>query len=139
MATGEFEYVKPPHFYIDQASKEDPGIPTFGRKRREVIDPNPLINGVRPESNENEVEINIDDENTSTKKIVVKTKKRKPIPGRTPKLKGLEEEIAEKYSSGMGLSELAKLYGVSMPCISKTVRRAGGEIRGRGQPKGKPK
>lgn len=141
METGEFEYVKPPHFYIDQASKDtDVDIPQFSTGRRKVEGSNPLINGVRPntpEPEEGTVEIDIDDEKTSTKKIVVKVKSEKTLRGRTPKLCGQEDEIAKKYEEGLNLQKLSEMYGVSMPCISNAIRRAGVEIRTRGNRKGK--
>ena len=81
-----------------------------------------------------EIEISIDDDSTSTQKIVVKETE-KPARGRTPKLLGKEEEVAAKYSDGMTLKDLAEQYGVSVPCVSGAIKRTGTEIRSRGRQK----
>jgi hypothetical protein len=164
MEVGEFEYVKPLHLQVNKDSDEDDDLPTYKRKQKST-DPNPLINGIpravepidqktavqqsndmakeevdgKPKGTPNqghvtEIEIELDDSNTSTQKITVKETTR-PIRGRTPKLYGLEEEIAEKYSQGITLKDLAEIYGVSVPCMASTVRRAGVEIRSRGRQK----
>jgi len=138
--TGEFEYVKPPHFYIDKASEPEEDFLPHIKKREKVTSPNPLISGKRhkgkrdPKNKVTEVEIILDDENTTTKKIIV-TESSKPARGCLPKLHGLEMEVAEKYMQGMSLQELADLYGVSVPTLSATVKRAGGDVRKAGRPK----
>lgn len=136
---GEFEYVKPPHFYMDKASEEEDLLPHI-KKRKKITSPNPLVNGKRrsgkdtPNDKVTEIEIVIDDDSTTTKKIVV-TKTKKPVRGCSPKLEGLEIEIASKYLQGMTLQELADMYGVSVPTLSATVKRAGVEVRKAGRPR----
>ena len=138
---GEFEYVKPPHFYMDQASEEE--LPPFFSRRRKVEPSNPLINGRRPGAKKEEpkepvaeIEIEINDDKTTTKKIVV-TRTRKPTRGCPPKLQGQEQEIAEKYLAGRTLQQLSDEYGASMPCISATIKRGGAVVRSAGRPKKK--
>tara|TARA_Y100000004_G_scaffold5842_1_gene6781 strand:+ start:435 stop:953 length:519 start_codon:yes stop_codon:yes gene_type:complete len=170
MPDGEFEYVKPPHFYIDKEAEEDT-IPAPKIKSDKIVSTsNPLMDGNmnnnedQNEINETlhtfddspafdpeavsddeaegseetgqtaEIEISIDDDSTSTQKIVVKETE-KPSRGRTPKLLGQEEEIAAKYSDGMTLKELSDQYGVSVPCVSGAIKRTGTEIRSRGRQK----
>jgi hypothetical protein len=182
MTDGEFEYVKPPHFYIDKEAEEDIiPLPKI-TKERTVSTSNPLMDGDKTmEMNETEnedyknnvnetlhtfptnvtpsddfdpeavsdeketvdevkessgqvteIEISIDDDNTSTQKITVKETE-KPSRGRTPKLLGKEEEVAAKYSDGMTLKDLAQEYDVSVPCVSGAIKRTGTEIRSRGR------
>ncbi len=171
MPDGEFEYVKPPHFYIDKEAEEDT-IPSPKISEKTVSTSNPLMDGnkemntnedntqitetlhtfddtptfdpeaVAEEDTESveengqtaEIEISIDDDSTSTQKIVVKETE-KPSRGRTPKLRGKEEEIAAKYSDGMTLKDLSEQYGVSVPCVSGAIKRTGTEIRSRGRQK----
>ena len=137
---GEFEYIKPPHFYMDKASESEEDFLPHVKKRKKMSSPNPLISGKRhegkrgPKDRVTEVEIILDDDATTTKKIIV-TKATKPARGCLPKLHGLELEVAEKYMKGMSLQELADLYGVSVPTLSATVKRAGGDVRKAGRPK----
>ena len=189
---GEFEYVKPPHFYIDKEAEEESLVPTpkpkindnastarFERSSNPLMDTNmndfnttdegmdnvtedlhiadteeatPASISFLSASNEDpeteeeedmegdvhtdaattEIEISIDDDSTSTQKIVVKETS-KPTRGRTPKLQGREEEVAAKYGDGMTLKQLAEQYDVSVPCVSGAIKRTGAEIRSRGR------
>ena len=141
MPIGEFEYVKPPRFYMDKKVEEDLLPHLTERRDREKVS-NPFINGPRPltdnseewSDNVTEIEIVLDDTKTSTKRIVVKRTVKNRL-GRTPKLDGKEDEIVAKYNEGVTLKELAAMYGVSTPCMADTVRRGGGTVRARGRKK----
>lgn len=136
MAAGEFEYVKPPHFHVEDTSDSKP---TRTKKTMEdvnnISDDETSPEEVTDEDKgvEQEIEIEIDDE-TSTTKIVVKETV-KPSRGRTPKLSGLEEEVAAKYREGLTLKKLGELYEVSVPCVSNALKRAGEVPRSRGRQK----
>ena len=52
-------------------------------------------------------------------------------PALTP---GQAAEVHVLYAAGTALSELAAEYGCSKQAIARAVRRAGGELRGRGNP-----
>ncbi len=135
MAAGEFEYVKPPHFYVEDAPKLD--VLRLTKDADMVNSTNLNESQTVPETEtvveQSEIEIEIDDE-TSTTKIVVKETS-KPTRGRTPKLGGLEQEIADKYKNGGTLKELGEEYGVSVPCVSNALKRAGETVRSRGRKK----
>ena len=156
MPTGEFEYIKPPQFYADDVEVKEDFLPHLTDKREQARASNPLISGKRPRISEDipvvnnpegeepqpvdaseevtEIEITVDDANTSTHKIIVK-RLNKPIRGRIPILCGKEQEIIAKYNEGMILEELAHLYNVSTPCISRAITRGGGVVRKRGRRK----
>jgi|19_taG_2_1085344.scaffolds.fasta_scaffold24270_2 hypothetical protein len=147
MPAGEFEYIKPPQLYPNEKTEED-FLPHLTAKYDQAKSSNPLISGKRPlisEENEvsnkpdepdeiAEVEIVLDDSSTSTHKIIVK-KVNKPVRGRIPILYGQEQEIITKYNKGMILEDLARQYGVSVPCVSRAIVRGGGTIRNRGRRK----
>tara|TARA_Y100000034_G_scaffold94031_1_gene113912 strand:+ start:244 stop:657 length:414 start_codon:yes stop_codon:yes gene_type:complete len=135
MATGEFEYVKPPHFYIDNPEEElNAASENLSVKKTPSLEPE-LETEMDNSKETAEIEIEIDDK-TSTTKIVVK-ESTKPVRGRTPKLSGKESELAAKYRKGATLKELGAEYGVSVPCISNALKRAGETVRSRGRQKGK--
>lgn len=156
MPTGEFEYIKPLQFYADDVEVEEDFLPHLTDKREQARASNPLISGKRPRISEDtlmannpkgeeprsvdepeevaEIEIIVDDDNTSTHKITVK-KLNQPIRGRIPILSGKEQEIIAKYNKGMLLEELAHLYNVSTPCVSRAITRGGGVVRKRGRRK----
>ena len=142
MPTGEFEYIRPPRFYGIKKEVVEDFLPPLTSRRKEPRSSNPLISGKRPEKQEDansdseepvdEVEIILNDDDTSTVRITVK-KLGKPHIGRPLVLQGLEEEIIAKYQKGAMLKDLAQMYGVSIPCMAAVIRRGGGEIRNRGR------
>tara|TARA_Y100000310_G_scaffold344166_2_gene455483 strand:- start:2648 stop:3067 length:420 start_codon:yes stop_codon:yes gene_type:complete len=136
MAVGEFEYVKPPHFYVEDTGDSQPTrTKTIMENVNDICDDetSPKAEIVEDQGVEQEIEIKIDDE-TSTTKIVVKETV-KPTRGRTPKLSGLEEEVATKYREGLTLKRLGEIYEVSVPCVSNALKRAGEVPRSRGRQK----
>ena len=64
MAIGEFEYVKPPHFYMDQEAEEEDFLPNLKRNNSKSETTNPLINGINPVNNTNTNDITVNEDFT---------------------------------------------------------------------------
>tara|TARA_Y100000034_G_scaffold56023_1_gene68675 strand:+ start:937 stop:1359 length:423 start_codon:yes stop_codon:yes gene_type:complete len=137
MAAGEFEYVKPPHLYVEETTSELDlvELETTKMDNTDDLKENETETLVDTEGHEEQAEIEIEiDDDTSTTRIVVK-ESTKPTRGRAPKLKGVEQEIAEKYRNGSTLKDLGEEYDVSVPCVSNALKRAGETVRSRGRQK----
>jgi len=124
MTKKRFDYVKPPNYHVDHTSSEESvKVPPIDDTEEPVL-----------EEVVAEIEIEIDDKGTSTRKITVREAS-KPTRGRVPKLESKQKEIITLYNSGTSLKELAEQFGVSVPCVSNTLKRAGVEVRPRGRQK----